>query len=280
MKIYDIFKKNTFSVTSTFLVLYLPVVSWHFLVYCIIIQFNSMIANPDKFQIIFLGNKNNESFTLNVNNSVLENSKSIKLLGVVIDDKLSFLPHINDMCKKANQAIKGLLRLRKNLTQEKAELLCNAYILSRFNYCPLIWMFSGKKGANIINCTHKRALTAVTNDFSLSLDDLLLKTNSCPIHHRNLCTLLIEVYKSLNCLNPEFMWDVFLYKETYHNLRGGKSLIIPPIKSTIGLNSLVFRGSLGWNYLPRDIKESPTLTAFKTKLSKLTKIYCHCKICS
>ena len=216
-------------------------------------KFNSMIANPDKFQIIFLGNKNNESFTLNVNDSVLENSKSIKLLGVVIDDKLSFLPHVNNMCKKANQAIKGLLRLRKNLTQEKAELLCNAYIFSRFNYCPLIWMFSGKKGANIINCTHKRALTAVTNDFSLSLDDLLLKTNSCPIHHRNLCTLLIEVYKSLNCLNPEFMWDVFLYKETYHNLRGGKSLIIPPIKSTIGLNSLVFRGSLGWNYLPKDI---------------------------
>ena len=135
-------------------------------------------------------------------------------------------------------------------------------------------MFSGKKGANVINTTHKRALRAVTNDFSLSFDELLLKTNSSSIHHKNLCTLLTEVYKSLNCLNPEFMWDVFIYKNLSHDLRGGKTLTIPPIKSTIGINSLVFRGSLAWNYLPRDIKESQTETAFKTKLSKLIKIYC------
>ena len=83
-------------------------------------RFNSMIANPDKFQMIFLGNKNNESFILNINNSVVENSKSVKLLGVHIDDKLSFLPHINNMCNKANQAIKGLLRIRKHLTQKKS----------------------------------------------------------------------------------------------------------------------------------------------------------------
>ena len=141
-------------------------------------------------------------------------------------------------------------------------------------------MFSSKKGADIINSTHKRALRAVTNDFTMSLDELLLKTNTNSIHHKNLCALLIEVYKSLNSSNPEFMWDVFKYKESTHNLRGGNSLIIPSIKSAIGLNSLVFRGSLGWNYLPKDLKESPTLTVFKSKLGKLTNIYCHCKICA
>ena len=109
------------------------------------------------------------------------------------------------MCNKANQSIKGLLRIRKYLTHRKAELICNAYILSRFNYCPLIWMFSSKKGADIINYTHKRALRAVTNDFSMSLDEILSKTNTNSIHHKNLCALLIEVYKSLNSLNPEFM---------------------------------------------------------------------------
>ena len=97
-----------------------------------------MIANPEKFQTIFLGNRDNESFIININDFVVKNSKSVKLLGVDIDDKLSFIPHITNMCYKANQAIKGLLRIRNNLTQKKAELLCSAYILSRFNYCPLI----------------------------------------------------------------------------------------------------------------------------------------------
>ena len=141
-------------------------------------------------------------------------------------------------------------------------------------------MFCGKKGANLLNRTHKRALRAVINDFSLSFDNLLQISNSNSIHHNNLCTLSIEVYKSINCLNPEFMWEIFSYKEDLHELRGGRSLIIPPAKSSVGINSLVFRGSLAWNYLPKELKEAKTLNNFKTGLSKLSKIYCSCKICS
>ena len=81
-------------------------------------------------------------------------------------------------------------------------------------------MFSSRNGADIINSTHKRALREVTKDFSMSLDELLSKTNSDSIHHKNhLGALLIEVYKSLNSLNPEFMWEIFAYKESTHNLR-------------------------------------------------------------
>ena len=57
-----------------------------------------MIANPDKFQLIFLGKNNNDSFTLNINKFVVRDSQSVKLLGIEIDDKLSFLPHITNMC--------------------------------------------------------------------------------------------------------------------------------------------------------------------------------------
>ena len=54
------------------------------------LNFNSMIPNLDKFQIIFLGNKDNESFTLNINSYAVQNSKSVKLLGINIDDSSLF----------------------------------------------------------------------------------------------------------------------------------------------------------------------------------------------
>ena len=81
-------------------------------------KLNSMIANPEKFQIIFLGNKNNDSFTLNINDCVVRNSASVKLLGILIDDNLSFIPHITNMCNKANQSIKGLLRIKEPFPEE------------------------------------------------------------------------------------------------------------------------------------------------------------------
>ena len=51
----------------------------------------------------------------------------------------------------ANKKIKTLLRKRNHLTKQKADLPCRTFVLSPFNYCPLIWMYSGKEANNLIN---------------------------------------------------------------------------------------------------------------------------------
>ena len=117
-------------------------------------------------------------------------SKSVKLLGVEIDNKLNFLPHIETMCKKANKKINALFRIRNFISCDKARLLSSAYILSVFAHCPLIWMFCGIKGNNLINKTHKRALKAVYQNYDLSLLDLLSIDNEVTIHVKNLRFLM------------------------------------------------------------------------------------------
>ena len=46
---------------------------------------NSMIANPLKCQVIFLGLKKNQNLALEINGGVLANSKVVKLLGFPIE---------------------------------------------------------------------------------------------------------------------------------------------------------------------------------------------------
>ena len=70
------------------------------------ISSNGMVANPDKFQAIFLGVKDS-SISVSLRSTAIPCSKSVKLLGVTIDDQLSFYPHILDMCKKASNKTKG-----------------------------------------------------------------------------------------------------------------------------------------------------------------------------
>ena len=71
----------------------------------------------------------------------------------------------------------------------------NVYFMSRFGYCPLVWMNHSRTLNNCINGLHKRALSLVCNDFSSSFSELLQKDKSVTIHHSNLQTLPYEIFK-------------------------------------------------------------------------------------
>ena len=66
---------------------------------------------------------------------------TVELLGITLDKNLNFKSHIENICCKANNKIKALFQIRGFLAFEQAKVLAEAYILSHFRYCPLVWMF-------------------------------------------------------------------------------------------------------------------------------------------
>ena len=128
---------------------------------------------------------------------------------MTIDSGLTFYPHIQDICNKALQKIKAILRIRHFLSQEQADVLCHSFILSAFKYCPLIWMFCSKLAHNLLVNTHCRAFRAKHKNLNLSYDDLLKKANCESIHTQNLQFMLVEVYKSVNKIGNKLGWNKF-----------------------------------------------------------------------
>ena len=151
--------------------------------------------------------------------------------------------------------------------------------MSSFIYCPLVWMFCTKKSHNLINSTHCRALRVKLNVTSNDLEKLLDMDNSASVHIRNLKVMVIEVFKTLNYLNPEIMWNTFTLKSQPYSLRQGVSLVIPSAKTSRGINSFDFRAVLAWNNLPSNLKSETSLHRFTTSLDKWS-VYCKCKLCS
>ena len=241
---------------------------------------NSLVANPNKFQIIYIDGVKKISFLqLNISGKLLTSTETVKLLEVTIDNKLSFNQHIEALCRNASFKTKSLLRIRRYLDHSKANALCNAYILSAFSYCPIIWMYCSKKANRLIDSVYKRSIRTVENNFLLSLEEVLAQSNRSTCHRKNLEILLLEIYRSLHCLNPEFMWDMFPKINTNHALRSGQNVKIPTFSTSLSVKSFVFRGSIAWNSLPKSLKESSSPLAFKNAL-KNANIHCHCKICS
>ena len=120
---------------------------------------------------------------------ILENPDSQKLLDVTIDRKLNFNEHVTNLCDKASKKIQALARIFPYIPQTQKLLLINAYFMSQFGYCPLVWITHSLTLNNRNNGLHKRAFSLVYNNFSSSFSELLEKDNSVTMHHCNLQTL-------------------------------------------------------------------------------------------
>ena len=58
--------------------------------------------------------------------------------------------------------IQALTRIFPYILQTQKQLLMNAYFMSQFSYCPLVWMNHSRTLNNCINGLHKRALNLGT----------------------------------------------------------------------------------------------------------------------
>ena len=103
-------------------------------------KINEIIVNPDKFQVIVVkkNSRKKDSYALNINNQTINSGNSVKLLGIEIDNTRSFNKYISTLCKKASNQLNSIGRIQKYIGFKGKEVLLNSFVLSNFNYCPLL----------------------------------------------------------------------------------------------------------------------------------------------
>ena len=105
---------------------------------------------------------------------------------------------------------------------KEKETLINTFVHSNFNYGCLIWHFSSKKSPNKVEKSHEMSLKFLLNDYLSSYAERLEKSTSVSMEIKRIRTMVYEIFKTLNNLNPVFMKDIFNYSPnvTYkkHNL--------------------------------------------------------------
>ena len=87
------------------------------------------------------------------------------------------------------------------------------------------------------------------NDFESSYEHLLNKSNMTTLYNTRCKHLLLEVFKSLNGLNPSYIQELFALKQTKYNLRK-TALVKSHIRTqTYGKNSISHEGTILWSLL-------------------------------
>ena len=245
---------------------------------------NNMIANPEKFHCIILtkNKADNSEFEVRIGDKVIKSEPNVRLLGVTIDNKINFDLHVSDICKKASAQLNALCRLRKFLSFKAKSVLIQSFVFANFNYCPLVWHFSSSKSLSKVESIQRRALRFLHDDNDSSYEYPLTKTGKTLMSVYRLKSLCIEIFKTINNLNPIYMKDIFQLAITdrpvrQHNTHNLKKVSMRT--TTFGTKSLISLGPTIWNKLPAHLKSAENLVGFRKMIKNWNGEKCSCKLC-
>ncbi len=238
-----------------------------------------MQPNPNKFQAIFFGPT--APCDVYADTVLIEPSTSIKLLGVTLDDQLTFSEHISNICVKAGRHINVLKRIGKSLPLHVKLLIYRTYIACHFSFCPLVWHFCSVANTQKLERMQYRALRYVYDDHDSDYDVLLNRANMPTLELARLRLLCIEVFKAINNISPPYMCNLFkLHDKQDHNTRSVKLLIQNHYnKVTYGKKTFVCFSTHLWNNLPTHVRKCNSIDEFKVLINTWYGPECKCNFC-
>ena len=100
-----------------------------------------MKANKDKCHLLL---SNKERVTMKIGETEIKSSNCEKLLGIKIDNNLTFNEHLNHIINKVSQKTNTLSMVASYMNESKKRILMNLFFWSQFSYCPLVCMFHSR----------------------------------------------------------------------------------------------------------------------------------------
>ena len=138
------------------------------------------------------------SFKFVIDSNQLDYVSQMKLLGVIIDNSLSFKAYIKEICWKVNIIVSILRRIRKFIPFDIMVKLYKAFILPHFIYASPLFIGLSKGLSAKLESTNAFALrTPLNHSKSIAYKELLKIVHVKNLEHRRIEQALILVYKSI-----------------------------------------------------------------------------------
>ena len=182
---------------------------------------NLLQGNFSKYQVMGLGLRNcQKDLHIVIGDAEVDQKSEITLLGVTLDDQLTYSSHISKVCRKASCQTGVLLRLR-NLIPTSAKLhFVKFAIIPHLTYYQTVWHFCrASDTCRKLERIQERALRAVYCDNVSSYKELLQRASLPTLYSRRLQDIAIMMFKVKNGFSPPYITDLFVVLSTHYNLR-------------------------------------------------------------
>ena len=227
-------------------------------------------VNKTKY-VLFNGRKRFESFTeeaLNIrfNSAIIERSEKLKLLGLVIDEELSFKPHVDQIKNKIVPFIFALRRARKFITEKTAKDLYFAHVQSHLTYMNSIWSGITSGLMESLEIIQRKALRVVLKKSWFAGKELLYNIRILPVSvicQTNSCLQVFKITSNMIKNNV----DISVGSDVHnHFTRNREDFVIRFCRTDKGEQNFYIRAFRNFNELPQQIKNFNSLSIVKRRL--------------
>lgn len=208
---------------------------------------------------------------INISGFTIERVTSTKFLGIILDDHLTWIPHIKHVALKVAKNI-GVINKVKHIFPEK--LLLSLYYTMVFpylSYCNIAWASTFSTSLKKLVLLQKRIVRIITLSSYLAhtqpLFDQLKILNIFNINMFQIACFVFEFFGNNlpRCFGSFFTKNALIHN---HNTRSNNNLHIHYTRTTFSSFALRFRGPVVWNALPSKLKAPCDKSCFKRMLKQ------------
>lgn len=235
---------------------------------------NKLSVNIDKTNYIIFQptqKKSTYEILLLLDDRLITQKKQIKFLGVLLDENLSWKPHINYVCKKVSKSIGVIYRARFNLSKSTKLSLYYTLIYPYLIYCNTIWSSTYVSNLKRLQILQKRIVRLLTSSsFLAHTAPLFKKLKILDINKINSFCTGIFMYSYHNKLLPPPFLNLFSTSNQFHNYntRNADTYRSHACRTNIKQFTMLSRGPKLWNSLPDTVKNAGTLNCFRNRIRK------------
>ena len=148
--------------------------------------------------------------TLNIYDKSIEKKTTRKLLGVHIDETMSWDNQISHIITKVQNGLRMLYKTR-SLTNDLGTLnsVYRSLVQQYFNYCSIVWGNCSKTRADQLQKLQNRAARIITKaDYSIRSCDILEELRWPTLNDRRTMQMNIMMYKVCHVAVPEYLTEL------------------------------------------------------------------------
>jgi len=240
---------------------------------------NSLKMNASKTDFILLGTKNSlrkaANFQLDFSGSTFASSDAIKLLGVIVDQALTWDQHISVVVRRCYCILVSLNRFRRHFSTEALITIIQAHVFSQIIYCLPIWggaadyqLHRVQKvinfAARVVTGVRRRDhITPALNSLHWSRIGELVEERDC-----------LKVYRALNDPDaPAAVRSMFTRRSDVATretrLTCTERLHLPRVRLSSTQKCFAYRAASEWNSLPCEATNASNVKKIKMARRRL-----------
>uniref|UniRef100_A0A1B6IB92 Reverse transcriptase domain-containing protein n=1 Tax=Homalodisca liturata TaxID=320908 RepID=A0A1B6IB92_9HEMI len=204
---------------------------------------NDLVFNESKTKQISFGNKKDDISDL----PNLQSVSSTNYLGIIVDDKLSWLNHINNLCLKLSSAIYAIKRTKAISTTKATITAYHALFESHMRYGLAVWGGSTERNLQRILILQKKALRIMAG--------LGCRESCRGVFKEWRLSTVVSLY-IVECIVIATTHNVQQHQDIHsYNTRHANNFTLPIHKLTLSETKPTYAGAKFFNNLPDELKK-------------------------